>query len=359
MVLIAVTLPLVIMMAAFAIDVAWMQLVSTELRTATDAGSRAGVKSLSLQQSEAAARAAAKDAANRNLVAGTGLVLRDSEIEVGLGRQAIRNARFVFTLGGPLKNAVRVTGNRTAASAGGPVNLFLGRIMGVSTFEPSHVATSTQLDRDICLVVDRSGSMMRDLISRNVPGGACNPPHATLSRWGGLDAAVAGFLDELDNTAQLEQSGLVSYSSAGSQCGFTFTSSDINAQLSLDYQPIRNEMARLGSRAVSGRTNISSGIDNGIRVLTDPRARPFALKTMVLMTDGRHNTGPEPVISARRAATENIVIHTVTFSSEADFTRMRQVADETGGQHFHAPDAAALERIFREIASTLPVLLTD
>jgi len=165
--------------------------------------------------------------------------------------------------------------------------------MGVSTFEPSHVATSTQLDRDICLVVDRSGSMMCDLISRNVPGGACNPPHATLSRWGGLDAAVAGFLDELDNTAQLEQSGLVSYSSAGSQCGFTFTSSDINAQLRLNYQPIRNEMARLGSRAVAERTNISSGIDNGIRVLTNPHARPFALKTMVLMTDGRHNTGPE------------------------------------------------------------------
>ena len=65
------------------------------------------------------------------------------------------------------------------------------------------------------------------------------------------------------------------------------------------------------------------------------------------------------MISARRAATENVVIHTVTFSSEADFTRMRQVADETGGQHFHAPDAAALERIFREIVSTLPVLLTD
>ena len=80
---------------------------------------------------------------------------------------------------------------------------------------------------------------------------------------------------------------------------------------------------------------------------------------MVLMTDGRHNTGPEPVLSARRAATENIVIHTVTFSSEADFTRMRDVANETGGQHFHAPDAAALEQIFREIASTLPVLLTE
>jgi Mg-chelatase subunit ChlD len=80
---------------------------------------------------------------------------------------------------------------------------------------------------------------------------------------------------------------------------------------------------------------------------------------MVVMTDGRHNTGTEPVVAARRAATENITIHTVTFSEDADFARMRAVADATGGQHFHAPDADALEQIFREIASTLPVMITE
>ena len=41
MVLIAVCLPLCLIMAAFAINVAWMQLVRTELRTATDAAARA------------------------------------------------------------------------------------------------------------------------------------------------------------------------------------------------------------------------------------------------------------------------------------------------------------------------------
>lgn len=358
-VLMAITLPLIVIMAAFAIDVAWMQLVRTELRTATDAASRAGAKTLSLQQDETAARAAARDAASRNQVAGSPLQVVNAEIEIGLARQASRNARFVFSPNGALKNAVRVTGNRTAGSAGGAVPLFLGRVMGVASFEPSQVATSTQLDRDICLVVDRSGSMMRDLVSRNVPGGNCNAPHPTLSRWGGLNIAVAGFLAELDNTAQLEQCGLVSYSQQGSGCGLTFTTSDINARLDFNYQNIRNEMARLSSQPVAGFTNIAAGIDNGIRVLTDANARPFAVKTMVLMTDGRKNRGIEPVISARRAARQDITIHTVTFSSEADFPRMRAVADATGGEHFHAPDSAALERIFRQIAATLPVLLTD
>ena len=359
LVLIAVTIPLIVIMAAFAIDTAWMQLVRTELRTATDAASRAGAKTLSLSQDEVAARTAAKDAASRNLVAGTPLQMVDPEIEIGQGSQTGTNSRFAFTPGGNLKNAVRVTGNRTAGSAGGPVNLFLGQVLGVSTFEPSQVATSTQLDRDICLVVDRSGSMMRDLVSQNVPGGFCNPPHPTLSRWGGLNVAVAGFLAELDNTAQREQCGLASYSQAGSRCGITFTTSDINSQLEFDYQIIRDEMARLSSQPVAGFTNIAAGIDNGILILTDPQARPFAVKTMVVMTDGRKNRGIEPVISARRAATLDITIHTVTFSDEADFPRMRDVASATGGQHFHAPDAAALERIFRQIAATLPVLLTD
>src|SRR6188768_3984194 len=63
MVLIAVCLPLFLIMAAFAVDVAWMQLTRTELRTATDAASRAGAKTLSLAQTEVAARTAAKDAA--------------------------------------------------------------------------------------------------------------------------------------------------------------------------------------------------------------------------------------------------------------------------------------------------------
>jgi hypothetical protein len=80
---------------------------------------------------------------------------------------------------------------------------------------------------------------------------------------------------------------------------------------------------------------------------------------MILMTDGIHNQGPEPVISARAAAGKDIVIHTITFSSDADIKRMQDVAAATGGQHFHAPDAQELVRIFREIAATLPVLLTE
>ncbi len=359
LVLIAITIPIVVIMAAFALNVAWMQLVRTELRTATDASSRAAAKTLSLQQSVPAARAEAKAAARRNLVANAPLRVRNNEIEFGTSSQPSTGSRFVFTPGGTLLNSVRVTGNRSATSLGGPVDLFLGGALGVNFFEPIVTATSTQLDRDICLVVDRSGSMMRNVVGRGMPGPTCGPPHPSLSRWGGLRVAVSGFVDELDRTPQQEQCALVSYSSAGTECSITFSTSDINSDLVFNYQPIRDEMTRLSSRPVKGFTNISAGIDNGVRVLTGSRVRPFAKRSIVLLTDGIQNRGREAVLAANDAAAQNIVINTVTFSDEADFARMRAVANATGGKHYHAPSSAALEAIFREIASTLPVLTTE
>ncbi len=204
-VLIAFTLPLMLIMIAFAVDLAWMQLVRAELRTATDAASRAGAKSLSLEHDVDLARATAVEAASRNKVAGTPLVLSDPEIIFGSSDQTSTNSRFVFTPGGTQMNAVQVAGSRTASSAGGPVALFFGHHLGVFHFQPlAYTTTSTQLDRDICLVVDRSGSMMRELDTDAVPGDPCDPPHPTLSRWSGLVSAVEGFVSELVGTTLQE-----------------------------------------------------------------------------------------------------------------------------------------------------------
>ena len=359
LVLIAVCLPLCVIMAAFAVDVAWMQLVRTELRTATDAAARAGAKELSLSQTTAAAVNRAKQVALRNRVAGDPMLLANADIEIGKGQQATATSRFTFTPGDTRPNAVRITGQRTQGSAAGPVNLLFAGVLGIRQFEPSETATSTQLDRDICLVVDRSGSMMERLSGGGLPSRTCDPPHPTQSRWGALNIAVSAFLDELQNTVQTEHVALASYSSDTKECGNTYKISTIDSNLVKGYTAIRNEMARISSKPVKGRTAISAGLDEGLKVLTGKKTRPFAVKTMILMTDGIHNLGPEPILSARKAAEEDIVIHTITFSDDADIRRMQDVAAATGGRHFHAPDAAELIRIFKEIASTLPVLLTE
>ncbi len=361
LVLIAVCLPLCIIMAAFAVNVAWMQLVRTELRTSTDAAARAGAKQLSLAQSTTVARTAAKDAAKRNQVAGAPLLLSDGNIEFGNSSQPTPTSRFTFTPGGKTPNAVRVTGMRVKGSPSGPVDMMLAKVFSTRQFQPTETATSTLLDRDICLVVDRSGSMMWTLgKGSKLPSGApdCGPPDPR-SRWGALSVALEAFLQELERTSQDERVGMASYSSNKKECGYTYKISQIDSDLVGNYNNIRNVMKDLSSRPVKGNTAISAGIDDGIKVLTGKLARPFAVKTMVLMTDGIHNTGPEPVLSARNAAKQNIVIHTITFSDDADIKRMQDVAAATGGRHFHAPTAAELTKIFQEIAATLPVMLTN
>ncbi|MEM9187187.1 MAG: vWA domain-containing protein [Planctomycetota bacterium] len=363
LVLIAVIMPVFALMAAFAVDVAWMQLVRTELRTATDAAARAGAKTLSAEQDRGAARAAAVDAASRNLVAGVGLRIDGSDVQFGLSQQASASDPFVFTAGGSPLNAVHVDGRRTAGSPAGPAPLFFGRMLGVNKFEPVQSATSTMLDRDIVIVIDRSGSMGLPVTQSGGGNGQNCGPLAPDTRFAALEAAVDDFLAELLLTFPRERVSLVSYSSNVSRsCGggnFRYPTADTRENLTGDYTNISDEMDRFMRVGIGGSTAIGEGLREGLRAMRGPGARPFALKTVVLMTDGRHNTGVEPIVPARQAARDQITVHTVTFSRGAEQGRMRRVAQETGGQHFHADTAGDLRAAFREIARTLPVLLTE
>ncbi len=364
LVLVAIVLPVLAIMAAFAIDVAWMQLVNTELRTATDSAARAGAKTLSLSQNQATARAAAIDAASRNRVAGAPMQIAASDVQFGISSRPNETDRFQFTPAtAGLINAIKVDGHRTLGSAGGPVNLFFARLLGVDHFEPQQSATSTILERDICLVIDRSGSMGLDLsVVGDRNGQNCGPLDAN-TRFAALDAAIVAFLQELELTFPKEQVALASYSSDFSRgCSggnLDFSVADVRQPLTQNYALVRNEMNEFMTRGIGGRTAIGEGLGQGIAAITSNRARPFAVKTIVLMTDGLHNTGVEPATVADDAAAQNITVHTISFSAGADQTRMRQVAQITGGQHFHADTAGDLSQVFREIARTLPVLLTE
>lgn len=348
---------------AFSVDIAYMQLARTELRTASDAAARAGAEALSRQLTVAQARQAAKDAAARNFVAGEALLLHDDDIVFGSSKMQL-DGTWLFTPDDTPVNAVQVSGRRTEASLSGSVQLFFGAMLGRGTFEPEQQAVASQVDRDICLVVDRSGSMAWDLSGVEwsyPPGGTyCTPPHASLSRWAAADTAVGAFLAEMPKTVQDEQLSLVTYASAGTWCADSYNAADIESELTNNYNLIVAAMHNRGQNAIPGSTSISAGMDQGILTLTNPAtARPHALKTMIVLTDGVHNTGPAPINSASDAADEGITVHTITFSDGADQLQMQAVAAATGGNHYHAPDAESLVSIFREIAATLPVVLTE
>ncbi|MDA0659660.1 MAG: Tad domain-containing protein [Planctomycetota bacterium] len=153
LVLCAFLLPVLLALASLAINVAFMELCRTELRTATDSATRASGRTLALTGDENAARAAARDAGSRNTIGGQPLSLDDGDFEFGRGLRPSITSRYAFTAGGAFPNAVRIT-------AHGPnIPQLMPGFLGNTVYEPVQIATSTQTELDVVLVLDRSGSM--------------------------------------------------------------------------------------------------------------------------------------------------------------------------------------------------------
>lgn len=324
LVLVAVCIPILIAMAVFALDVAYMELVRTELRSATDAAARAGTRQLSLTQDAAQARTAAKDAAARNKVSGSGLQLVDSDIEIGRSLRT-GTARYAFTPNGAPSNSVRVTGLRTQSSASGAVTLLFGRYLGRTSFEPVQQAIAAQMDRDMALVLDLSGSM----------AGA---------PWEELNDAVDAFFAELNGTPQEELVSLETFHDIGVH----------HEDLSSNYSQVSSTLAGL---VPDGMTAIGEGMEMGIQSLQ--QTTRLSARALVVMTDGIHNAGIDPETVATTARSTGFTVYTVTFGANADQSKMQQVAANGGGRHWHAPTGAALTAAFQEIAHSTPTLLTE
>ncbi len=327
LVLIAVTLVILLVAATFAIDFAHIHVTRAELRTATDAASRAASEVLGRTGDESLARQVAIDIAQQNNVAGQPLQLRPSEIEFG-ANQRTGTGRFQFLPGKTPINTVRVLGDRSQGSLSGSVPMLFGQIFGVTEFNPRMVATSTQQLRDIALVLDVSGSMQ------------------LFGRFDALRNALTVFLQELEDLPQLEMVSLTVYSTNARKL------QDMTSDLNAIQRAFANE-------SPAGWTAIGEGIELGLRSFQDPRARSGALKQIIVMTDGNHNRGVSPLIKADEAAQQGITIHTITFSRDANVSLMRQVADRTGGIHLHADTNELLIEAFRDVARELPVLLIE
>ncbi|MEO1617995.1 MAG: VWA domain-containing protein [Planctomycetota bacterium] len=399
----AVVLPVLAILAAFAINAAHMQLTRTELSIATDASARAGGRAFSEIQTVDSAIDAAVATAAMNDVYGEPLRLRSDdnsgEIEFGLSFQSGGfDSRYNFTpipisevRNGTVASSIRVNGNRVAGSLSGDVPLIIPGLLNTDRFETQAQSVAMQVDRDISLILDRSGSMTD--VAFNWQSGE-SPWYQSTKDWGvsqgmlnrwwnngwrysyrsGWDSvsyqqavyedfyekgvapttpwqdlveAVDAFLDVLDTTSQEEQVSLASYS----------TSATLDTLLEKEHSVVKNRVKSLNT---GGWTAIGQGMQQGIQGLADARARPFAAKTMVVMTDGVQNRSPWAEDVASGLVQSNLLtIHTVTFGTGANQQDMREVATIGGGKHYHAATGEDLIQIFEEIANNLPTMLTE
>ena len=366
-----------------------------EMKIATDAAAHAGGRSMSINQTTEDALKTAQEIATLNLVGGKPLqidIAKDADFGFsvrknnGFGRYEFdRVDRSAVDSGSKQANSLRLIGSAD-------VPLAVRAIPNFASVAVSAKSVATQVDRDIAIVLDRSGSMLiykdttdmyvqlywlrvKGQISRwdynnaryyntysnnvinRLQGDAqlyaydkqYNRHRAPRSsRWEQLEQAVDAFLGILDSTDQEEFVSVATFASTA----------QLEETLTLDYDPIRKLVAET---VPDGATAIGQGIEEAVpEIMRGSNARPFAAKTIVILTDGINNGWPDPVDVTRDLVKQyNVTIHTVTFTSGAYQKDMQDVARYGGGKHYHAETGNELVQIFEEIANNLPTILSE
>jgi Ca-activated chloride channel homolog len=227
----------------------------------------------------------------------------------------------------------------------------------------------------VILALDRSHSMCFDLSGvdwkypppiANQTKGIKSKPHPTGSRWAHLANSIDVFVDIVADVSLPPRIAVVTWGSnigtnttEYSLTGETANAVDVDLNFSTNLNQVKTVVKGRKEKVMLGGTNASAGIDKAVEILTGPSARPLAKKSIVFMTDGKWNQGRSPVDAAQDAANAGITIHTITFLPAAQQQDMIEVANITGGTHYYAKDAADLEAAFRELATSLPVVLTQ
>ena len=350
-VLLVILLPILLAVASYCINLVYMELARTELQISTDVATRAAGRVLAVTGDKNQAIAAADRLLQANPYANQSITISGTDVVFGKSTRLNENQRYEFAA----DRRVNAVSMRAFGKDDVPL---LFPTMGVPLkFRPIKQAISTQLELDVAIVLDRSGSMAfahnessADPVPASAPPGwkmgGVVPEHA---RWLDTVAAVNGFLDIMNSSSHDERVSLSTYNEK----------STTDVKLTNDYASIREAMHAHSLKFKGGATNIGGGILEGAMALSDKKlARPWATRIMILMTDGNHNTGTLPIPAAQQTANEKVMIYTVTFSDEANLNDMTIVAETAGGQHYHAADAVQLADAFKQIARSLPTLIT-
>ena len=371
--------------AAFTVDFAYMQLVRTELRSTTDAAAKAGAEALARTQNTRSARDEAIRYAALNTVGRKPFLLSESDVLIGRLVPS-DTGTWGFNPNGTPPNAVRVNARTGSGAAQPAVPLFFSRIVGHSGFTPSHQSTAGQQEVEVCLCLDRSGSMTFDMtgIEYSFPPGnpylstftawgtewthMLSPPHPSKSRWAALDGAVTVFFDELA-MRYAPRTSLVTWATdytmpIAPYTKFTAASTDLalpsvfNFDSAANATAIKELIRTRGKLPMMGGTNLAAGFEEAIASLNSANSKSYASKVIILLTDGEWNAGVDPVIPAQKAKDKRIVVHCISMLTQTQ-SILQSIANITGGRYYRTRNDSELRDAFRELANALPIVLTE
>ncbi|WP_265109403.1 vWA domain-containing protein [Halosolutus halophilus] len=167
---------------------------------------------------------------------------------------------------------------------------------------------------DVMFVVDESGSM----------GG---------SRIRNAREASKRFVGALTDE---EQAGLVGYAYGGS----------LKHRLTRDHDSLNQSIDDLNA---GGSTNTGAGLQEALDEF-ERNGWENRSQTIILLSDGHTNRGPDPVGVAETAADRGIEISTIGVGNGIDENELREIAATTGGDFYHVENADDLPETFERVA---------
>lgn len=376
-IMVALLLIVLLGFAALAIDMSYIRLARLQAQNAADAGSHAALTELRLTRDQDAARARAAQIVNLNSIAGDAAVI-DPGADVVFGGWDF--ASHSFDPGADFVNAVEVTVRREADAPGGAIPLMLARIWGSDDADVRSNGSSVGAlrTREIFIVLDVTGSF-RDEI-----GQARN--------------AALTLLDSInDNGFPADKLGLVTF------VGEAELFSELQ-RVEPNYSTLRTEWTSIdwcnrdyppftlpafadnfhsapqmiscnegGEGWADSGTNQGTGLEEAIKgLIDDSTTEPTALKTIVLISDGKAQCVPEGtacdeevadfgIEQADAAASQSISVFSVSFNDTYNESQSRYLESLTRGygQFYETPNAEELPAILAEIAESIPVSIVQ
>ncbi len=195
--------------------------------------------------------------------------------------------------------------------------------------------SSKKRGRDLILALDTSGSMGERGFDRE---------KKELSRY---DISVALAKDFIKNRHN-DNIGLVIFGS------FAFSASP----LTYDLKSLLEIFDLTSSVGVAGtNTAIGDAIMQGVGSLSKGKAKS---KVLILLTDGKHNSGEiSPREAVSEAIKEGVKIYTIGIGDDYDRELLSKIAKESGGRAFFAKDSSKLKEIYKSIEQLEPSPIRD
>lgn len=350
LIVVAAVLMMACAIASYAINVVYMEYTRAELQISTDVATRAACRALvDSGGKRAEAYSAAQRLAAANKVAGQIVSVDMGDLEFTAAQRSSENDQYVYTRD-QQPNAVHFRSGYFERTAKSIPMLFPS--FGVQThFRPLKVASASQADLDIAIVLDCSESMLAPLDKPTSSEALLRlPTMAPINaRWRTAESGIAAMLQEFRQSPLQERVALTTFN----------TVSLLNIQLTDDYRQIQAATALQGQVYLGGLTSLSDGIQSAIIQLSNARsARPWASRVILLVSDGKENIGPNALAAARSAADSQMMLYAIGISTEVDIERLNSLAKVGHGKAYQANSAAQFTEIIRSIAKRLPVLLT-